>query len=109
MAGYTFDTNIVKGYRVERIKAAVRDSPVVGVDETGLRVAGGSGWIHVARTERLTHLAYDTRRGKAAMHTVPGWLEIFRRYKYIWTGHVLGAFAGLQRRFADIKGSEGEE
>lgn len=61
----------------QRIKAAVRDSPVIGVDETGLRVAGGNGWVHVARTERLTHLAYDGRRGKAAMDEI-GILPQFR-------------------------------
>ena len=42
----------------------------VGADETGLRVAGGNAWVHVARTERLTHFAYDERRGKAAMDEV---------------------------------------
>jgi transposase len=61
----------------QRIKAAVRASAVIGVDETGLRVAGGNGWVHVARTERLTHLAYDARRGKAAMDEV-GILPQFR-------------------------------
>jgi transposase len=50
-----------------RIKAALRDSSIMGVDETGLRVKGASGYIHVARTEALTHYAYDARRGKAAM------------------------------------------
>jgi transposase len=61
----------------QRIKAAVRDSPVIGVDETGLRIAGHSGWIHVARTDRLTHFAYDERRGKAAMDEI-GILPQFR-------------------------------
>ena len=50
-----------------RIKAGLRDAPVIGVDETGLRVAGQVGYVHVARTEALTHYAYDERRGKAAM------------------------------------------
>jgi transposase len=54
----------------QRLKAAVRGSPVVGVDETGPRVAGKGGWVHVARTDRLTHLAYDSRRGKAAMDEI---------------------------------------
>jgi len=54
----------------QRIKAAIRDSPVVGADETGLRVAGGSGWVHVARTESHTHYGYDERRGKAAMDEI---------------------------------------
>lgn len=54
----------------QRIKAALRDSQVIGVDETGLRVAGSGGYIHVARTEGLTHYAYDKRRGKAAMDEI---------------------------------------
>ena len=54
----------------QRIKAAIREASVIGVDETGLRVAGNNGWIHVARTEHLTHLAFDGRRGKAAMDEV---------------------------------------
>lgn len=44
-------------YAELRIKAALRDSSLMGVDETGLRVAGRGGYIHVARTEELTHYA----------------------------------------------------
>ncbi len=54
----------------QRIKAAIRESKVIGVDETGLRVAGSGGYIHVARTAELTHYAYDKRRGKAAMDEI---------------------------------------
>ena len=54
----------------QRLKAAVRDSRVVGADETGLRVAGGNGFVHVARTDGLTHFAYDPRRGREAMREV---------------------------------------
>ena len=54
----------------QRLKAAIRDSPVVGADETGLRVAGTNGFVHVARTDGLTHFAYDTRRGRDAMNEV---------------------------------------
>jgi transposase len=61
----------------QRIKAAIRQSPVLGADETGLRVAGGSGWVHLARTETHTHYAYDERRGKAAMDEI-GILPGFR-------------------------------
>lgn len=60
-----------------RIKAALRDSSLIGVDETGLRVAGSGGYIHVARTDKLTHYAYDERRGKAAMDEI-GILPQFR-------------------------------
>lgn len=61
----------------QRLKAAIRDSAVVGADETGLRVAGANGYIHVARTDELTHFAYDSRRGCAAMREV-GILPQFR-------------------------------
>lgn len=61
----------------QRLKAAIRDSPVVGADETGLRVGGTSGWVHVARTDELTHYAYDSRRGQDAMREV-GILPQFR-------------------------------
>jgi transposase len=54
----------------QRIKAAIRDSSVIGVDETGLRVAGSGAYIHVARTEQLTHYGFDDRRGKAAMDEI---------------------------------------
>ncbi|MGB7924732.1 MAG: IS66 family transposase [Pyrinomonadaceae bacterium] len=60
-----------------RIKAALRDSSLIGVDETGLRVAGSGGYIHVARTDGITHYAYDERRGKAAMDEI-GILPQFR-------------------------------
>jgi transposase len=61
----------------QRIKAGIRGSSVIGVDETGLRVAGSGGYVHVARTEQSTHYAYDSRRGKAAMDEI-GILPQFR-------------------------------
>ncbi|MET0647183.1 MAG: IS66 family transposase [Pyrinomonadaceae bacterium] len=67
-AGRLFYEKLVKCE--QRIKAAIRDSEVVGADETGLRVAGTNGWIHVARTDELTHFAYDPRRGRDAMQEV---------------------------------------
>ena len=60
-----------------RIKACLRESSIIGVDETGLRVAGRGGYIHVARTDELTHYAYDERRGKRAMDEI-GILPQFR-------------------------------
>ena len=53
-----------------RIKAALRAAEVIGADETGLRVAGKGRWVHVARTDRLTHYGYDARRGKMAMEAL---------------------------------------
>jgi transposase len=54
----------------QRLKASIRDSAVIGVDETRLRVAGSGAYIHVARTEALTHYGFDERRGKAAMDEI---------------------------------------
>jgi transposase len=54
----------------EQIKAGLKAAEVIGADETGLRVAGKSHWIHVARTDYLTHYAADARRGKLAMDAV---------------------------------------
>jgi transposase len=64
-AGRLFSGKLVRSE--QRLKAAIRDSPVVGADETGLRVGGTNGWVHVARTDAFTHFAYDSRRGQAAM------------------------------------------
>ena len=50
-----------------RIKAGLQQAAVIGVDETGVRVTGKNQWIHVARSDRLTHYAYEPRRGKLAM------------------------------------------
>ena len=50
----------------QRTKAAIRQSAIAGVDETGIRVGGEVFWVHVARTETLTHLEPHAKRGKAA-------------------------------------------
>jgi transposase len=54
----------------QRITSLIRDSRIIGADETGLRVAGLGAYIHVARTEGLTHYGFDERRGKAAMDEI---------------------------------------
>lgn len=54
----------------EQIKQGIKAAEVIGADETGLRVAGQSHWIHVARTDHLTHYGYDARRGRLAMDAV---------------------------------------
>lgn len=52
------------------IKDLVTAAPVIGAAETGLRVAGQGHWVHVARTDRLTHYACSPKRGKEAMDSI---------------------------------------
>ncbi|HEX8197678.1 MAG TPA: IS66 family transposase [Pyrinomonadaceae bacterium] len=54
----------------QRIKTVIRDSAVIGVDETGVRISGTVTWVHVARSETLTHFASHTHRGKAAFDAI---------------------------------------
>ena len=54
----------------EQIKLGLKAAEVIDADETGLRVAGNSHWIHVARTDCLTHYGVDARRGKLAMDAI---------------------------------------
>ena len=54
----------------EQIKQGLKAAEVIGADETGLRVAGKSHWIHGARTDQLTHYGADARRGKMAMDAI---------------------------------------
>ena len=53
-----------------RLKAALRQSEVMGVDETGININGENKWIHVARTDNLTHLAFHPKRGRDAIEEI---------------------------------------
>jgi transposase len=61
----------------EQIKAALRQAPVLHVDETGVRRGGQLAWAHVASTSRLTHYAIHAQRGSDATETI-GILPRFR-------------------------------
>ena len=54
----------------EQIKQALRAAEVMGTDETGIRVQGVLHWLHVARTDKLTHYAVHRKRGKAATDAI---------------------------------------
>jgi transposase len=60
-----------------KIKRRLRRSAVIHADETGLRVSGGSHYVHVASTPRLTHYAYDAHRGRTAIEEI----NILPRYR----------------------------
>jgi transposase len=49
------------------VAARLRDAAVIGCDETGARIAGGTGWVHTARTEELTAYSLHAQRGRQAI------------------------------------------
>lgn len=57
--------------RLDGFLDLVRDrligSEVIGVDETGLRVAGKLHWVHCARTGKYTLIGCHAKRGKAGI------------------------------------------
>jgi transposase len=52
---------------VEAIKESVQAAPVVGSDESGLRVDGKLQWLHTALTPLLTWYGVDAKRGMEAI------------------------------------------
>jgi transposase len=60
-----------------QLKEALRQAPVLHVDETGVRRGGRLAWAHVASTARLTHYAIQAKRGSEATDAV-GILPQFR-------------------------------
>lgn len=75
--------NIVKeaaGRLIEaelKIKKKLRRSPVIHVDETGLRVNKQCYYVHVTSTPKLTHYLVDPHRGRAAVEAI----DILPRYR----------------------------
>jgi transposase len=52
------------------IKAAIKASPVIHVDETGCYEKTGRHWLHSASTSKLTFYANDQGRGREAMNRI---------------------------------------
>ena len=54
----------------QAIRDALRQADVAHVDETGIRVAGRSAWVHVMSTRLLTFYAHHAKRGRKAFESI---------------------------------------
>jgi len=52
----------------ENLKTLLLQSPVLNVDETGIRLNGDLNWMHVASTNLLSFFGYHQKRGKQAIN-----------------------------------------
>ena len=64
---------------VNHIKELVIQCRQAGGDETGIRVQGKLGWLHVASSRWLTHLAWHRKRGRDAMREIGIWPRFYGR------------------------------
>ncbi|WP_427019160.1 IS66 family transposase (plasmid) [Pseudarthrobacter sp. P1] len=51
----------------EALARGLSRAPVLGADETGIRVDGKLAWVHAARTEKLTRYTVSPKRGYQGM------------------------------------------
>lgn len=51
----------------QEIKKLLLQSPVLNVDETGVRLNGKLNWMHVASSSLLSHFGFHSKRGKQAI------------------------------------------
>lgn len=59
------------------IREALQHSPLVHVDETGLRVKGKLNWLHVACNQAFTYLFVHLKRGKVALDSAQSAVSAF--------------------------------
>ena len=52
------------------ISQQIQTADIGHLDETGLRVAGETQWVHVASTENLTYFGVHRKRGQAVMREI---------------------------------------
>ena len=56
----------LEGFETQ-VNEALREAPILHVDETSSRVSGRRYWFHVRSTDRLTYLFCHAHRGRAAI------------------------------------------
>ena len=73
----------------QAIAAAVHQADVVHADETGIRVAGHTAWVHVASTALLTFYAHHAKRGREAIEAIGLLLDLAgRRVHDAWGSYL---------------------
>jgi transposase len=60
----------------EEVKAKLKEADVLHCDETGIRIEGKTGWLHVASDEDMTYYHVDEKRGKDALDRI-GLLPVY--------------------------------
>jgi transposase len=58
---------------MQHLRSFLAASRVQHGDETGIRVRGKLGWVHVNSTRWWTHLAWHPKRGKQALEAIDIW------------------------------------
>jgi transposase len=62
-----------------KVKHLLTLSPVINLDETGLRINASRNWLHVAGTDKLTYYFAHEKRGSEAMDAMgilPGYMGV---------------------------------
>lgn len=73
----------------DAIRQALHQARVAHVDETGIRVAGRTAWVHVMSTAGLTFYAHHAKRGRAAFEAIGLLLDFAgRRVHDAWMSYL---------------------
>src|SRR5450759_2314473 len=67
LAGWYADAAAALAPVLDVVTTGLAGAEVIGADETGIRIDGGLGWVHAARTDALTLYTVSAQRGIEAM------------------------------------------